>query len=174
MTEPFSRLLLAPLDSMPHTFRKLLLLSLALLVLPLCGSAPLLPPANPPSRSDILGHYEWTTSSSFVNFASGQSFKDKGTLAVQIVAPTSAEGGSNVVELIIQGQFSQRGRYDGGYLMLGSCDTNDPLERGEIIVMQMTGQPGKIKAKGEGLIFSSVAGLVGKSKFKMKQVPGPR
>ena len=71
---------------MPHALRKLLPLALALLVLPLCGSAALLPSANPPSTLDILGHYEWTTSSSFVNFATGQKFKDSGTLAVEITA----------------------------------------------------------------------------------------
>lgn len=135
------------------------------------ASTPLAPAGDPPSLQDLEGPWQIDVSYSGVDIHSGTKFKDKESSIVTVILA----GGDTVriVDTVTLEEFV--GRYSEGYLLIGSASVPtaqgaEPPTVSETVVIEISGQPGKLKGKGEGLSFELPSDEVGKSKIKMKQI----
>ncbi|MBL8900838.1 MAG: hypothetical protein JNM84_24615 [Planctomycetes bacterium] len=135
------------------------------------ASTALAPAPDAPSLQDLAGPWQLDVSYSGIDIHSGTKIKDKESSIVSLIL-----AGGDAVRIVDTTTLEERiGRYSEGYLLLGSASTSmtlgpEPANVSETVVIQISGQPGKLKGKGESLSFDLPSDEHGKSAIKMKQL----
>jgi hypothetical protein len=135
------------------------------------ASTTLAPAPDAPSLEDLAGPWQLDVSYSGIDIHSGTKFKEKQSSIVSLIL-----AGGDTVRIVDTTTLDERvGRYSEGYLLLGMASTSmassaEPPNVAETVVIEISGQPGKLKGKGEGLSFDLPSDEQGKSSIKMKQI----
>ncbi|MBK9387152.1 MAG: hypothetical protein IPN34_20240 [Planctomycetes bacterium] len=135
------------------------------------ASTTLAPAPDAPHLQDLAGPWQLDVSYSGIDIHSGTKIKDKESSIVSLIL-----AGGDVVRIVDTTTLEERvGRYSEGYLLLGSASTSmtlgsEPPNASETVVIQISGQPGKLKGKGESLSFDLPSDEHGTSSIKMKQL----
>ena len=123
----------------------------------------------PPTIDDLDGT-RWAVK------VSGTEFNLDGgdeKVATEVTWFINKTGADTVNFDVILGGMIASARYRGGYLLQAYSNDDDPPTSASYLEIEVTGTPGKMKMKGQYMLFSTSAGIMRIQKISAKQIQNP-
>ena len=121
---------------------------------------------DPPAIDDLVGSWELKSSENYENIATGERGTDKiqGLLVITMIDATTIRITDNVT------LESSDATYMNGYVVLAGADLPILANESQVSLLTVSGKPGKLKMKGDGLATDLATNQIYRCKFSLKQL----